>query len=129
MKKLLTAVLCVAMMASCMLLTGCGGSGGSADLSDSEYVGTWVAKTIDAFGDEETTENIDEALEGGMTLTLNGDGTMVLDMGEEEDPINGTWEETSDGFKTKGDLKLTFKPEEGGITTSIMGAHIHFVKQ
>ncbi len=129
MKKLLTAVLCVVMMASCMLLTSCGGSGGSADLSNSKYVGTWVAQTIDAFGEEETSEDINEVMEGGMTLTINGDGTLVLDLGEGEEPINATWEETSGGFKTKGDMKLTFKDEEGGITTSIMGAHIHFVQQ
>ena len=126
MKKVLTVVLCVAVMASCMILTSCGGS---ADLSDSKYVGTWVAQTIDAFGKEETTEEIGEVMEGGMTLTVNGDGTLVLDWGEGEEPSNATWEETSNGFKTKGDMKLTFKDEEGGITSNIVGAHIHFVKQ
>ena len=79
MKKLLALLCCAAVAVSCMLLASCGGSG-SADLSDSEYVGTWVAQTIDA-------------------------------------------------FKTKGDMKLTFKTEDGGITTNIVGANIHFVKQ
>ena len=128
-KKLLTVVFCVAITVSCMLLASCGDSGSSADLSDSEYVGTWVAQTIDAFGQEETTEDFSEATEGAMTLTVNGDGTFVLDWGEDEEPSSGTWEETSNGFKTRGDFKLTFKAEDGGISTSIVGAHIHFVKQ
>ena len=127
MKKLLAIICCAAVAVSCMLLASCGGSG-SADLSDSEYVGTWVAQTIDAFGDEETTEDVGEVFEGGMTLVVNGDGTLVADFGDDE-PINATWEETSDGFKTKGDMKLTFKTEDGGITTNIVGANIHFVKQ
>ncbi len=127
MKKMLAILCCAAIAVSCMLLAGCGGSG-TADLSDSEYVGTWVAQTIDAFGKEETTEDVNEAIEGGMSMTLNDDGTLVADFGEGE-PINATWTETSDGFKTKGDIKLTFKAEDGGVTTNIVGANIHFVKQ
>ncbi len=127
MKKALAIFCCAAIAVFCMLLASCGGS--SADLSNSEYVGTWVAQTIDAFGQEETTEDVSEALNTTMTITLNGDGTLVADFGEDE-PLTGTWTETSDGFKTKGDdIKLTFKDEEGGVSTSIVGAHIHFVKQ
>ena len=126
MKKTLALFCCAAIAVSCMLLASCGGS--TADLSDSEYVGTWVAQTIDAFGQEETTEDVSEALDTTMTMTLNGDGTLVADFGDDE-PLNATWTETSNGFKTKGDIKLTFKNEEGGVTTNIVGANIHFVKQ
>ena len=79
MKKTLAIFCCAAIAVSCMLLAGCGGS--SADLSDSEYVGTWVALTIDAFGQEETTEDVSEALDTTMTMTLNEDGTLVADFG------------------------------------------------
>ena len=127
MKKLLALLCCVAVAVSCMLLTSCGGSG-SADLSDSEYVGTWVAQTIDAFGDEETTEDVGEVFEGGMTLVVNGDGTLVADFGDDE-PINATWEETSDGFKTKGDMKMTFKDDGDNIKARILIADLIFVKQ
>ena len=128
MKNLFPVLCCLALAACCFILSGCGGGGGSADLSESEYVGTWVAQTIDAFGEEETTEEIGNVLEGGMTLTVNGDGTAVADFGDGE-PLNVTWTETGDGFKTKGDMKLTFTKEDGGITTSIVGAHIHLVRQ
>lgn len=125
MKRLTVLFCCAALTVFCMLLAGCGGS---SDLSDSEYVGTWVAQTINAFGKEETTENFDEAIPEGMSFTLNGDGTLVGDFGDDE-PVSGTWSETADGFKTKGDMKLTFKNDGDGVTTSIVGAHIHFVKQ
>ena len=42
MKKALAILCCAAISVSCMLLASCGGS--SADLSDSEYVGVWVAR-------------------------------------------------------------------------------------
>ena len=124
MKKVFSGLFCVAIVASCLLLAGCGG----ADMSDSEFVGTWVAQTIDAFGETETTTDISEVLEGGMTMVVNGDGTVVVDFGDGE-PLAATWKETRDGFKTKGDAELKFKTEEGGISTNIVGANIHLVKQ
>ena len=124
MRKIYAVLFCVAIVASCLLLASCG----SSDMSDSEFVGTWVAQTIDAFGESETTTDINEVLEGGMTIVVNADGTVLVDLGDGE-PLSATWKETSDGFKTKGDAKLKFKTEEGGISTSIVGANIHLVKQ
>ena len=40
-----------------------------------------------------------------------------------------TWELTKDGFKTKGDDKLTFKDDGDKITTKLMGVNIGFEKQ
>ena len=116
---------CAAFAACCLLLAGCGGT---ADLSDSEYVGTWVARTMDVFGDEESTTDIEEVVEGGLSITLSGDGTLVADLGDGE-PLSASWKETGDGFKTKGDINLTFTAEEGGVSANLLGAHIHFVKE
>lgn len=122
MKKKL-AVIMGLMMVLCFTFAACGGS--NADLSDSKYVGTWEAKGISA-GD------VSQDLGGGVyNLTLNGDGTGVFysksPEGEEEtDEI--TWVLTDDGFKTKGDTKLTFTDDGDGIQANILGAKLHFVR-
>ena len=58
-------------------------------------------------------------------LTLNGDGTGTLET-EGEDPASFNWELTSDGFKTTGDMKLTFKDDSDNIKAKILGAELTF---
>lgn len=123
MKKKL-AILIGLMTVMCFTFAACGG-GSKADLSDSKYVGEWVAKDMsvgDTSGD----------LEGGTwTLTLNGDGTgkfVSTEADGTEEVSDITWELTDDGFKTKGDTKLTFTDDGSGITTKIMGVELHFVR-
>ena len=121
MKKYLVIALAAIMT---FAFAACGG-GGSEDLSDSKYVGTWEAGTI-------TAGDVINDLGGGVyNLTLNGDGTGSFysksPEGEEEtDDI--TWVLTDDGFKTKGDTKLTFTDDGDGIKTSIFGAELHFTR-
>jgi hypothetical protein len=127
MKKKL-AILMAMMMVMCFAFASCGGGGGeeSQDLSDSKYVGVWVAETM-SFGEEsEDTEG------GSWILTLKGDGTGTFfsrdDSDGTEETTDITWVLTDDGFKTKGDTKLTFTDEGDGIKTKLMGAEIHFVR-
>ena len=117
MKKGISLLLCV-MILSCLMMTACGGS--KKDLSDSKYVGTW--KCIGLSFKEEQGE-----LGSEYTLTLNGDGTGEFVSEEGTDKI--TWELTNDGFKTKGDTKLTFKDDGDNIKANVIGVDLIFEKQ
>lgn len=121
MKKIISIALAAIMILSALALTACGGGGSDADLSESKYVGTWKVADI-SLADE--SEEIDK----DWIMTLNGDGTGTLDSGEGE-VTDFTWELTSDGFKTKGDMKLTFKDDGDRIVAKILGADLAFVKQ
>ena len=122
MKKKI-ALLISLMMVLTFALAACGG-GGSDDLSGSKYLGTWKAESV-SVGDE-SGELGDE---GSYTLTLNGDGTgtfVSIDEDGTEEVSEVTWSETSDGFKTKGDAKMTFKDDGDGIVANILGVGLHF---
>lgn len=120
MKKT-TILLGLIFVISCMVLAGCGGSGGdsSADLSDSKYLGTWQAESM-SLGDDS------EAFEDEVFMTLNGDGTGVMTSADEESSF--TWEEIDGGFKTAGDVKMTFTDEGDGFVGKVIGVELHFVK-
>ena len=124
MKKKM-AILLSAVMVLAFALAACGG-GGNADLSDSKYVGTWVCNSV-SLGD--ASEDFSGA---SWTMTLNGDGTGTLvatdESGAEEEVQNSTWEPTNEGLKTKGDTKLKFEDEDGGIETKMLGVELHFVR-
>ena len=122
MKRIISIAVVLLMIMSVLLLAGCGGSGSgsSADLSDSKYVGVWKATNMELKDDS-------EALDTEWVLTLNGDGTGQFV--SEEETSNITWELTSDGFKTKGDTKLTFKDDGDNIKTKIIGVDLIFEKQ
>lgn len=119
MKKILSIVLILVFAA--LAFTACGGGGSSdKDLADSKYVGTW--KNISISLGEESGE-----LDGEFTIVLNDDGTgQLISDGEAGD---FTWELTSDGFKTSGDMKLTFKDDGDNIKTKLLGADLVFEKQ
>ena len=120
MKRTISIVVVLLMLLSVLLLAGCGGSGSSADLSDSKYVGTWKATTMEL-------KDESEALGDEWILTLKEDGTGQFV--DSESTQNITWELTSDGFKTKGDTKLTFKDDGDNIKTKIIGVDLIFEKQ
>ena len=123
MKKKLAILLSLAMIV-CFMLGACGGD--DADLSDSKYVGSWKAESLSLAGESED-------LDGGIyVLTLDGDGTGSFDStdpdGETEESSSITWSLTDDGFKTKGDVKLTFTDDGDGIKAKIFGVEMHFVR-
>lgn len=124
MKKTLVLVLSF-MMILTFALAACSGGGGE-DLSDSQYVGTWIADTM-SIGD--TSEGFDG---GTFTLTLNGDGTgtfISAEDGGETETSDITWQLTSEGFKTKGDTSLKFTDNgDGTISTKIIGVDLTFVR-
>lgn len=121
MKKKAALILSLIVVFSFTMLAACGGGGaGGEDLSDSKYVGTWRADSM-SLG-EESDEISDEYI-----LVVNGDGTGHLDGSGEVSEF--TWKPGDDGFKTKGDVKMTFKDEDGGIYGKILGVELHFVKQ
>lgn len=119
MKKITAIMVSAMMLLSMLVLSACGGSGSSEDLSDSKYVGTWKAAAV-AIGEESGD------LEGEYLLIINGDGTGVL-TGEEDS--NFTWTPTDNGFKTKGDVKLTFRDDGDTIKANLFGADLVFERQ
>ena len=124
MKKFVAIAVSIIMVCSVLALTACGGGGSSEDLSDSKYVGTWK-------GVEMTVADESEEFQDDIILTINGDGTGTL-VGSEEgetEESSFTWEPTSDGFKTKGDVKMTFKDDGDKITSNIIGVTMVFEKQ
>jgi uncharacterized lipoprotein YehR (DUF1307 family) len=124
MKKFVAISVSIIMVFSVLALTACGGGGSSEDLSDSKYVGTWKGVEM-AVADES------EEFQDDIILTINGDGTGTL-VGSEEgetEESSFTWEPTSDGFKTKGDVKMTFKDDGDKITSKIIGVTMVFEKQ
>ena len=120
MKRITFIAVVSVLILSAFIFTSCGG-GGDTDLSDSKYVGTWKAASM-SLGDES------EAPDGEWILTINGDGTGTLDGGEEA-PSEFTWSPADGGFKTKGDVKLTFKDDGDNITAKVIGVTLTFEKQ
>ena len=113
-KKLLIMVFMLAI-----LLSACG-KRGNKDVANSKYIGTWKCEFMTIGSEKSAPEN-------EIILTLNGDGTAVLASGD--DVTNANWEELSDGFKLTGDAKMTFKNEEGGVKSTVLGVTMHFVRQ
>ena len=89
-------------------------------VDDVKYIGTWKCESMTIGSEKSAPEN-------EIILTLNGDGTAVLASGD--DVTNANWEELSDGFKLTGDAKMTFKNEEGGVKSTVLGVTMHFVRQ
>ncbi len=119
MKKTIALLSCLLILASCAALAGCG----KQDLTNSKYLGTWVA-TKATLLDEETP--IDEAIPGGMTMKLNPDGTAVVS--SKDGDSNCTWKETSKGIKFSGDMKVKANAEGDELVMKIIGLNLHFVK-
>lgn len=119
MKRAASVAVILIMILSMLLLGSCGSSK-KADLTDSKYVGTWKATTMSLM-------DASEQLGQELILTLNGDGTGTLTDAESESGF--TWELTNDGFRTKGDVKLTFKDDGEKIKTKIIGVDMFFEKQ
>ena len=122
MKKYLVIALAAIMT---FAFAACGG-GGSEDLSDSKYVGTWVADSMSFAGES-------GGIDGGVfKLTLNGDGTgnfTSIEADGTEEVSNITWSLTDGGFKTKGDTKMKFTDDGDGIKSKIMGVDLHFSRE
>ncbi len=128
MKRLLSVLLCIAIFVSCLALTACGSGKGKSkdtDLSKSKYLGTWAVTGLSVL---DTSEAADESNGlSDVTITLLEDGTGHMDSPDEVS--NFTWEEIDGGFKTSGDVKMTFKDDGEGIKAKILGVDLNFIKQ
>ena len=115
MKKIISLVLITVMAVSMLALVSCGGE--KEDLSDSKYVGTWKISKM-SLADE--SEDFDE----DWTLEIKGDGTGKSISKEETNDF--TWKPIDGGFKTKGDVKMTFKDDGDNIAGSLFGVKLIF---
>ena len=118
MKRIISLAVVALLIVSVLALAACGSD--NTDLSDSKYVGTWEATDVTL--DEEA-----EALGDEWILTLNGDGTGQFK--SDEETSDTTWSLTDEGFKTKGDVKLTFVDDGDNIKAKIMGVGLVFEKK
>ena len=116
MKKRI-AILLSLVMALAFAFAACGGGG---DVSDSKYVGTWSTGEVVVVGESSELDDV-------YTLTLNDDGTGTLTGGEDE-VSEFTWQPTSKGLKTKGDVNLKFEEDGDAIKTSFLGVELRFVR-
>lgn len=121
MKKKIAVLLSLIMVFSFTMLSACGGGGGSEDLSDSKYVGTWKAMSM-SFADE--SEDFDDEY----ILVVNGDGTGTFSSEKDGETSEFTWSPTDEGFKTKGDVKMTFKEDGEDLTTEMLGVELRFAR-
>ena len=124
MKKIIAMAALVVLVFSALALTACGGSSNASssatDYSDSKYVGTGKPAEL-------TLKDQSGEFDGEWTIVLNADGSgQSID---EEGTTDFTWKPTNDGFKTKGDSKLTFTDEGDNIKTKILGVNVIFEKQ
>ncbi|MDO5133819.1 MAG: hypothetical protein Q4D81_12695 [Eubacteriales bacterium] len=119
MKKAVSTTMILFAILSMLLLASCGKKS-NVDLSDSKYVGTWKCMTM-------SLQDASENLEQSWILTLNGDGTGSFV--DEDGTSNITWELTGNGFKTKGDTKLTFTDDGDNIKTKVIGVDLIFERQ
>ena len=120
MKKIIALLSCLLILVSCAALAGCG----QQDLTNSKYLGTWVATKISIANEESP---IEDTIPGGMTMKLNPDGTAVVSNKQDGDS-NCTWSETSKGIKLKGDMKTSLIAEGEELQMKVVGSRIHFVK-
>ncbi len=118
MKKRVPFILIALMLMVMFLLTACGGK--TEDLSDSKYVGTWKFK-------EMTLADESGDLPHEWLIVVNGDGTGTSTSDGEE--ASFTWKPVSDGFKTSGDLKVTFHDDGDNIAMKMLGVTMTFEKQ
>ena len=119
MKKTVALLSCLLILISCVALTGCG----KQDLTNSKYLGTWVASRATMLGEEASA---DEVFSDGWSIQLNPDGTAVVT--SKDEVSNCTWRETSKGIKFKGDMKVKATAEGDELVIKILGMQIHFVK-
>lgn len=115
--KLLVALL---MMTMVMALVSCGGG------SKSEYVGTWNATEISAYGVTMSPE--DAGME--FTMEIKDDGTITATTNGEDDGA-GTWEETESGISISDDTGETIDGtlEDGVLTINLYGVEIKMEKE
>ena len=122
MKKTLSILCALLILALCVSLAGCGNKGDIP--ADSPYIGTWKAVRA-TFKDE--VMDVNEVLEKDFIIILNQDGSASVDYDESG---TGTWSLTDSGAKIKGDdLNIKLKMEDGTLTTSVLGMTFYFEKQ
>ena len=122
MKKKLIIIVSMLFALSCFGLTACGGGDEATDTTypDSPYLGEWITTDV-SVGDK--SGEMDEQF----MLTVNIDGTGSLVGSNEGETSEFTWEPTEGGFKTDGDLKVTFKGDgDDAIHAKIFGVKLNF---
>ena len=112
MKKIISMVLCSAMVLTCF--ASCG--------KESKYIGRWECESMEAAGTKLSGEVMGVPIAGMMQLEIKDDNTAtVTAMGEEQ---KATWELDGDSedkteFKLEDD-KLISTEEEDGVKAEII---------
>lgn len=119
-KNLMRMLIVMTVCTVIFVFSACG-----AKYADSEYLGTWKAKTASMSGINLDVGNVF----GEFTIKLEEDGTAKVTIDKEKQ--SGDWEETKNGFKLKdGSDEMEFKKNKKGKTVlNYKGMTIDFEKQ
>ena len=115
MKKRMISIFSILAVVATLLLSGCNGN--TEDLSNSKYVGTWKAVSMELGGES-------EGLSADYSITLKPDGT--TEFISDEGTTTGTWKLTDNGFKTSGETKLSFTDDGDDIVGKVIGVTLRF---
>lgn len=113
-----TILLSLSILCTCICLCACGNS-----LANSEYVGTWTARSAEQDGLEMRASD----LFGQTSIELKGSGKCTFAIDNETS--NGTWEENEDGTGFTiiiDDTQMKFLDTAGIITTEYENALVTF---
>lgn len=121
MKKLRVLTGVLVFIAVLAVLSGCG----KADISESKYIGNWIGKSVSII-DNDSFDDADDLI-SRTALEFIDDGTFTGKVSGED--VRGTWEETKEGVKLKGDLKVTAKLEGDELVLNLIGLKLHLVKE
>ncbi len=118
MKRIISVILCTAVMAAAVIAAGCGGP----DMSDSKYLGKRQAKTAQYSGFK---LGVEDAIGGEFYFTLNEDAT--VDLVVTGDKVSGTWEESEGGVVIKDDeQELQLTDVDGNLVMNYSGMVLTF---
>lgn len=98
-------------------ITACGGK----DMSDSPYLGKWVATTVEYSEMELSVDSIF----GEFSVTLTDDGKCILNISGEEE--SGKWSETEKGFNVEDEFDFTVDGDKA--TLEYEGMSLNFERE
>ena len=125
MKKMKRMAAAIALLLIATVFLGACGS--KEKYADSKYLGDWAGTTASYLGVEVDVPTI---IGGDFILTLNADGSCIVDVAGEEN--SGYWDETETGVEISDDSDETLDleaQEDGTLALDYSGVSLIFEQQ